>query len=118
MFDKLWTNLENNDIFSAGAGVAGLGIGLALFKQSFMRGFLLAQRYYTVSLEIPSKDRSYQWVLQWISKYGNKNTQHMGVETNFLQLKSGQIKTSFDFIPSPGRHWIYYKKFYTNTKRT
>lgn len=113
----LFAGLADNPLFSAGAGVAGLGVGFAFLRQGVLRGILLAQRYYTVSLEIPSKDRSYQWVLQWISKHGAQNTQHIGVETTFSQLKSGQIKTSFDFVPSPGRHWIRYKRNFIQVQR-
>lgn len=58
---SMFGSLAQNQLFSAGVGVAGLGIGFALMKQGALRASLMAQRYLTVSLEIPSKDRSYQW---------------------------------------------------------
>jgi len=74
-----------------------------------MSAVMLAQKHLTVSLEIPSRDRAYQWVLQWISANA-KHTQHLGVETTFKQDQAGNVLTHFDFVPSPGTHWIMYKR--------
>jgi chaperone BCS1 len=45
-----------------GVGVAGLGMGVALMRKSALSGLMLAERYLTVTMEVPSKDRSYHWV--------------------------------------------------------
>lgn len=109
-------SLTQNPLFSAGVGVASLGVGFALFRQGALRASLLAQRHLTVSLEIPSKDRSYQWVLQWINSQ-NIRTQHLGVETTFLQHDNGSVSTKFDFVPSPGRHLIHYNRHWIQVVR-
>lgn len=109
---SFFSKLTDNPLFSAGAGVAGLGIGVAFFRQALLRGSLIAQRQFSVSLEIPSKDHSYHWVLQWINahkKTVHSRSQHTGVETTFKRLESGQISTQFDFVPSPGRHFIKFR---------
>jgi mitochondrial chaperone BCS1 len=100
----------------------------------------LTRKYCTVSLEIPSKDRSYQWMLQWLSKQDQTSSssssplsssrlvslfhslsrqQHLGVETTFSQSPSGVISTHFDFVPSPGEHTFWYRNriiHYTRTR--
>lgn len=59
-----------------------------------------------ITLEVPCRDKSYQWVLQWITYKGAKETQHLSVETSFEQRDTGHIKTRYDFIPSIGTHII------------
>lgn len=105
---SFFDSMLNNNMFAAGAGMTGLIGGLAVFRTGLARGAMMLKRYYTVSLEIPSKDRSYSWVLQWISKH-KMRTHHLGVETLFKQAESGHVSTRFDFVPSPGQHWIRYR---------
>lgn len=38
-----------------------------------------------MSLEIPSKDRSYGWMLQWLSERGLHESHHLSVETTVQQ---------------------------------
>lgn len=59
-------------------------------------------------LLVPCRDKSYQWMLQWITTRGAVQTQHLSVETNFLQSEAGKISTSYHFIPSVGVHIFKY----------
>lgn len=59
-----------------------------------------------ITLEVPCRDKSYQWLLQWITHKGARKTQHLSVETSFEQRETGHIKTRYDFIPSIGTHFI------------
>lgn len=59
-----------------------------------------------ITLEVSCRDKSYQWLLQWITYKGAKKTQHLSVETSFEQKDTGHIKTKYDFIPSIGTHFI------------
>lgn len=105
----LFSSMSKNPLFAGGVGIASLGVGAAIVRRGLLSGLLLAQKYFTVSLEIPSKDRSYQWMLHWINRHTSGKTQHLGVETTFTQL-NGQVQASFDFVPSTGNHWFWYKK--------
>ena len=98
-------------VFAGGLGVGVVAAAAAFGRRGLMSGVLAAQKHLTVSLEIPSKDRSYQWVLQWISQNASRSTQHLGVETTFHQdPASGNVSTKFDYVPSTGRHWITYRR--------
>lgn len=93
----------------------------------------LIHRHLTVSLEIPSKDKSYQWVLHWLTRQHQATSsssssslfsassrflnQHIGVETHFVQHPSGAVNARFDFIPSTGSHWMKYKGRWIQVQR-
>jgi len=109
-------SLASNPYFSAGFGLVGVGSGLALLRTSWKQGLVLARRQLLVTLEIPSKDKSYNWVLQWISAQ-SKQTQHLSIETTFKQQENGRITTRFDFVPSPGNHYIRYRNTWIQVVR-
>lgn len=69
-----------------------------------------------ITLEVPSRDRSYQWLLQWITKNA-QNTQHISVETHFEQQKTGRVLTYFNFVPSVGVHAFKYKGNWIRVER-
>ena len=129
-------------MFSGGAGLALVGVAAAAGREAARGCLRLTRKYLTVSLEIPSKDRSYQWVLQWLSRQQQSaaanvsstssppsllarwasafsRQQHLGVETSFTQSPSGVVSTHFDFVPSPGEHAFWYRQrlvYYTRTR--
>lgn len=70
-------------------------------------GMILFRRHYMTTLEVPCRDKSYQWLLQWITHRGAKKTQHLSVETTFQQIETGKITTRHDFIPSVGEHFFW-----------
>lgn len=110
-------SLSDNPLFGAGVGVAGLGVGMALLRRGGLAALMMAQRQMTTSLEIASKDRSYQWVLQWINTHSRGRTQHIGVDTRVVQHDNGSNSTHFDFVPSPGRHYIWFKRHLIQIER-
>jgi chaperone BCS1 len=67
------------------------------------------RRFCMITLEVPSKDKSYQWLLQWIATHGSR-TQHLSAETSFQQLENGSVRTRFDFVPSPGIHFFKWRE--------
>ena len=44
---------------------------------------------------VPCRDKSYSWLLQWITTRGAVQTQHVSVETQFKQSEAGKISTSY-----------------------
>ncbi|KAH6580490.1 hypothetical protein BASA61_009604 [Batrachochytrium salamandrivorans] len=65
--------LTANPYFSAGFGLIGVTAGLALLRTGTMHGITMARRRLLVSLEIPSKDHSYAWFLQWMTANTARN---------------------------------------------
>ncbi|XP_049517142.1 mitochondrial chaperone BCS1 isoform X3 [Dermacentor silvarum] len=79
---------------------------------------VLFRRHYMITLEVPCRDKSYQWLLQWITRHA-RHTQHLSVETTFLQPEAGgSARTSFDFIPSVGTHFFGYGGSWIRVERS
>lgn len=100
--------LSDNPYFGAGFGLFGLGAGAAMLRKGLQGALILFRRHYMITLEVPCRDKSYQWVLQWITQKGARHTQHLSVETSFQQRDTGHVKTKYDFIPSIGTHIMRY----------
>lgn len=101
--------LTGNPYFTAGFGLVGLGAAMSVLRSSSASLEVVMRRQLLMSLEIPSKDYSYQWVMQWLVARGVHGSKHLGVETTYSKDSAGRQMASFDFVPSPGRHWMYYK---------
>ncbi|XP_059487756.1 mitochondrial chaperone BCS1 [Neocloeon triangulifer] len=115
---EIISGLSDNPYFGAGFGLFGLGAGAALLRRAAQGASLLFRRHYMITLEVPCKDKSYQWLLQWITHKGARKTQHLSVETSFEQKESGHVKTKYDFIPSIGQHLFRYKGTWIGVERT
>jgi chaperone BCS1 len=59
-----------------------------------------------ITLEVPCRDKSYEWLLKWITYKGAKKTQHLAVSTSFQQSDTGYVTTKYEFIPSIGTHFF------------
>ena len=114
---ELISSLGDNPYFSAGFGLVGVGAGLAILKKGGQFAFTAFRRYAIITLEVPSKDKSYHWVLQWITAQGQR-AQHLSVDTTYHQHNTGKVSTRFDFSPSPGVHFFRYKNSFVRVERS
>ncbi|AET39666.1 bifunctional AAA family ATPase chaperone/translocase BCS1 Ecym_4643 [Eremothecium cymbalariae DBVPG len=109
--------VDGNPYFAAGGGLMILGTSLAMFRKGIIKVSRLVYHQMLVDLEIPSKDRSYLWFLQWMSQHPHRSSRHLAVETNYMQHNNGSVTTNINFIPGPGTHLIKYKGAYMLVKR-
>ncbi|ORX66342.1 hypothetical protein DL89DRAFT_270263 [Linderina pennispora] len=132
--------LADNPYFSAGFGLIGVGAGVAVMRQGARRGADLMRRQLLVSMEIPSHDKSYQWVLGWLSRRGaetvrnaqsNNNSmtwvnrriakavlpRHLAVQTSYKQHDNGSVSTDFTMVPGQGKHIFHYKGIFIQVDR-
>ncbi|KAN0016028.1 hypothetical protein ACTFIU_005980 [Dictyostelium citrinum] len=101
--------LFENPFFSAGFGLIGVGSILAMGRKGFQQALIQSRRYFFVSVEVPSKDKSFHWLMEWLATKKNKNTRHVSVETTFHQHESGDIVSRINFVPSVGTHYVFYR---------
>ncbi|AMD21252.1 HEL028Cp [Eremothecium sinecaudum] len=109
--------MEGNPYFAAGGGLMILGTSLALMRRGINSVSRLLYHQMLVDLEIPSKDKSYLWFLQWMSQHPSRSSRHLAVETSYLQHNNGSVTTKIDFVPGPGNHLIRYKGAFMLVKR-
>ncbi|GAB1610259.1 mitochondrial chaperone BCS1-like [Argonauta hians] len=114
---EILASLSTNPYFGAGFGLVGVGTGMAFLRKLSQVGLVVLRRRYLTSLEIPSSDKSYQWLLHWISNRADKRTQHLSVHTKYHQSDTGHISTYFDFVPSPGDHFFRHRGNWIKVER-
>ena len=70
-------SLGANPYFNAGAGLFGIGVLAAVGKMTLRSLEYWMRRKFMMSLEVPSKDRSYPWVMHWLAEKGLTDSQHL-----------------------------------------
>ncbi|KAF9113219.1 hypothetical protein BGX27_002011 [Mortierella sp. AM989] len=140
--------LNSNPYFSAGFGLMALGAGLTILRKGTVAGASVLRRQLLVTLEIPSKDKSYLWFLHWMSSQSkgarslssipgpttqkglftrlsdriadkvNRRSQFLAVQTEFKQHDNGSVSTKFNLVPGNGKHLIRYQGAWIQVERT
>lgn len=87
----------DNAFFSGGMGLAVVGALAQLARRGAGLVQVLARRHLLMTLEVTSKDASYPWVLNWLSRQGRR-TQHLTVSTVQQLGRDGVIAYRFDKV--------------------
>jgi mitochondrial chaperone BCS1 len=113
--------LSQNPYFNAGAGILGLTALSGFALQGLKRGAFIVKRRLLVSLEIPIKDQSYPWILEWMSTRNNvpkltllgrilsPKLHQLSVETKISRAPNGSIYADFSLVPGQGKHFLEWK---------
>lgn len=122
--DALSGLLEGNPYFGAGAGLIGITASLAVLRQGLAFGTSFARQRLFVTLEIPSKDKSYNWFLQWMAANKGKGLVRrmwnpaLSVETQVVKHDNGATSARFELVPGPGRHFFKYRSAWFAMERS
>ena len=112
----------------------GVGAGLALLQKGAIHSLSILRRRLLITLEIPNKDPSFPWFLQWASRngLGTSNISHsknssllsrlttsnqLSLETSLQKSDNGSYSASFSFVPAPGKHFLRYKSAWFQVER-
>ncbi len=115
---ELVSSLADNPYFGAGFGLFGVGAVAAISKKGTQYSWILFRRHYMTTVEVTCKDKSYNWLLQWMTKRGARDTRHLSVDTSFVETESGKISTNYDFQPSVGTHFMKLNGTWVKVERT
>ena len=135
--------LFNNPFFTAGFGLAGLGAALRYGSQGLRSGAALLRHRMLVDLEITRHDKSYPWVLDWMSaqfqsqllpsttrkqvgtveyliRRLSPGLHHLQIDTAISKTATGSERTAFSLVPGHGQHFLRYRKafIWVNRERT
>lgn len=110
--------LGDNQMFGAGFGLLGLGFAAGAARKGAQIGMVMFRRHYMTTVEVTCKDKSYSWLLGWISQKGARDTQHLSVDTSFVESESGKVNTRYEFMPSVGTHFMSHKGTWIKVERT
>lgn len=106
---------SSNPVFSGGFGLAVIAMGAQALRLGSNAAMRMMRRHFLSTLEVTSKDRSYPWVLSWVTQRAQHN-QHLSVNTS-ITSNSGHQSMSFEFLPGPGQHLMHYRNHYLFVQR-
>ena len=110
--------LTDNQYFGAGFGLFGVGLAATAVRKGSAIAMMLFRRHGMTTVEVTCRDKSFQWLLPWIIQRGARKTQHLDVDTKFVESDSGKVSTQFGFQPSVGTHLMRYQGTWIKVERT
>jgi chaperone BCS1 len=115
--------LTANPLFTGGIGIILLTGAAQLARKSLVSISTHIRNHMLVTLEIPSTDKSYDWVLHWMSQHHRTTTsfqptpRQLSVETKYTRHSSGSSTTSFSLLPGTGQHIINFHGTFLRVRR-
>ena len=106
---EMLMSLATNPYFSAGAGLFGVGTLAAVGRTLGTISVSAFKKHYVTSLEVPCNDKSYHWVLDWVSREAGRTSQHVSVRTEWEEEEGGRVSATYRIEPSPGTHLIRWR---------
>lgn len=133
----LASQLLSNPFFTAGFGLAGLGAAVRYGSLGLRKGAALLRRRMLVDVEITRHDKSYEWVLDWMTlHYQNQlsptakggvfdsllrrvtpGLHHLQINTETFTTANGAQQTAFALVPGHGRHIMRYRNAFIAVSR-
>ncbi|KAK4570509.1 Complex III assembly protein translocase and chaperone [Recurvomyces mirabilis] len=109
---SVFAQLQSNPFFTAGFGLAALGAALRYGSRGVQQTAALIRRRMLVDLEITRHDKSYEWVLNWMTaQYQNQ------IETSTHKSANGAEQTAFSLVPGRGKHILRYRNAFIAVSR-
>ncbi|KAL5114418.1 Complex III assembly protein translocase and chaperone [Pleosporales sp. CAS-2024a] len=125
---SLLSQILENPFFTAGFGLAALGVAARTGQKGLQHGAAFVRRRMLVDLEVTRHDEAYPWLLQWMTAYHraqqagvppvahtgllakalnriDPRMHHLQVQT-FLGQDGPSHAAHFSFVPGPGRHLL------------
>ena len=106
---ELLISLASNPYFSAGAGLFGVGSLAAVGRALGQVSVAAFKRHYVTRLEVPCNDKSYHWLLDWVSREAARTSQQLTVRTEWEEEEGGRVTAIYRIEPSPGTHFISWR---------
>ena len=106
---EILVSLASNPYFSAGAGLFGVGSLAAVGRTLGQISLAALKRRYVTSLEVPCNDKSYHWLLDWVSREAARTSQQLSVRTDWEEEEGGRVTANYRIEPSPGTHIIRWR---------
>ncbi|CAJ0938909.1 unnamed protein product, partial [Mesorhabditis belari] len=116
--DQTIKGLSSNPLFSAGAGLAGIGMAVTLLKRFAVVGSSLLRRRYIVSLQLNNEDPAYSWLLDFVNRHSNRSARMLSGHTSLKIGESGRAAISVASLPGHGNHYFSYKYRWIHCERT
>lgn len=110
----------SNPYFSAGAGLLGIGTGLALLRQILTKYGALLQRQFVISMDVTSRDKMYPYLLQWIASVPRWRRHHVSILSSVSMLSSTISNSNlspYHMTPGPGIHYFSHMKRWYKMER-
>ena len=98
--------LSDNPYFGAGFGLFGVGASAAAARKGAQIGFILFRRRYMTTVEVTCKDKSYHWLMQWITARGAQR--HAAPERRHVFRGNGVGKDSDPIRLQPERRHAFH----------